>query len=55
MATELIIQAEGFLLACPYCDAELETLSINRLAELANLVCDECYETYAITITVEPG
>jgi uncharacterized protein (DUF983 family) len=53
MSTELVIQADGFSLCCPHCGDELTSIVINRLYDLEQ-TCDSCWESYTLSLSVEP-
>ena len=55
MSTEILIQADDHSIYCPHCDEEQPTITISRLYQLSELICDGCYESYSLTLTVEPA
>lgn len=51
--TRVIIEAEGFALACPRCDALVEEIQVHRVYETRH-TCFECLEEFELCVTLSP-
>ena len=52
MAYTIVVEDPDMHLLCPYCDAAIEYVRIRYEADL-RVKCDECYENFDLSITLE--
>lgn len=43
MSTRIIIHAEGIVVTCPHCEAEIDEIMVHREYEMTQ-PCSECFE-----------
>ena len=53
ISTQVYVQAEGFVLHCPRCDAPIEEIQVARIWETRH-TCFECLEEYELCVTLSP-